>query len=108
MAYTNEWKAQVQEFAGSRSAGDIRVEVTGGTITADGDGIQARYLVRHEGNGAVSVDVDEGASVPLPHVLRGRLPLQMIGCGSCPPQWTEYAAASSRTRTLACRRRRTM
>ena len=31
-------------------------------------------------------------------------------CGRGPrsPQWTERAAASSRTRTLACRRRRTM
>ncbi len=62
-AYTNEWKAQVREFAGSHSAGDIRVEATGGTITAEGDGIQARYLIRHDGNGAISVRVSEGASV---------------------------------------------
>ena len=62
-AYTNEWKAQVREFAGSHSAGDIRVEATGGTISAEGDGIQARYLIRHDGNGAISVRVSEGASV---------------------------------------------
>ena len=39
------------------------MEATGGTITAEGDGIQARYLIRHDDNGTISVRVSEGASV---------------------------------------------
>ena len=45
------------------NAGDIRVDVTGGTIRSDGDGVHARYVLPHNKNGAIAVTVAEGATV---------------------------------------------
>ncbi len=61
--YTDEWKDGVRQHAMSYNAGDVRVDVTGGTIVSEGHGIDARYAVRHERNGAIEVSVAEGASV---------------------------------------------
>ena len=61
--YTDEWKDGVRQHAMSYNAGDIRVDVTGGTIVSEGHGVDARYAVRHERNGAIEVSVAEGASV---------------------------------------------
>ena len=44
-------------------AGNLRVEVTGGTIVSDGDGVHAIYVMTHDQNGAIAVTVAEGASV---------------------------------------------
>ena len=49
--------------AASYNAGNIRVDVTGGTIHSDGDGVHARYVLTHDKNGAIAVTVAEGASV---------------------------------------------
>ena len=49
--------------AASYNAGNIRVDVTGGTIISDGDGVHARYVLTHDKNGAIAVTVAEGASV---------------------------------------------
>ena len=62
-AYTNAWKDGVRMRAMSYNAGDIRVDVTGGTIVSEGDGVHARYVVTHDRNGAVAVTVAEGAVV---------------------------------------------
>ncbi len=61
--YTDDWKNEVRRLAQSYNAGDIRVDVTGGTITAEGDGVHARYALTHDQNGAIAVTVAEGASV---------------------------------------------
>ncbi len=61
--YTDSWKDGVRLRAMSYNAGDIQVDVAGGTITADGDGVHARYVVAHDRNGAIAVTVAEGASV---------------------------------------------
>ncbi len=62
-AYTDNWKDGVRLRAMSYNAGDVRVDVTGGKIAADGDGVHARYVVAHDRNGAIAVSVAEGASV---------------------------------------------
>ncbi len=62
-AYTDNWKDGVRLRAMSYNAGDIQVDVTGGTITSEGDGVHARYVVPHDRNGAIAVSVAEGASV---------------------------------------------
>ena len=62
-AYTDEWKDGVRQRAMSYNAGDIRVDVTGGSIVSGGDGVDARYALTHDRNGAIAVSVAEGASV---------------------------------------------
>ncbi len=62
-AYTDDWKDGVRERAASYNAGGIRVDVTGGAVTAEGNGVEALYAVPHDRNGAISVTVAEGASV---------------------------------------------
>ena len=62
-AYTAAWKDTVRRFAATYNAGDIQVDVTGGAITAEGNGVEALYAVRHDSNGAIAVSVAEGASV---------------------------------------------
>ena len=61
--YTDEWKNGVRQHAMSYNAGDVRVDVTSGTIVSEGHGIDARYTVRHERNGAIEVSVAGGATV---------------------------------------------
>ena len=62
-AYTDDWKNEVRRLAASYNAGDIQVDVTGGSITAEGNGVEALYAVPHDSNGAIAVSVAEGASV---------------------------------------------
>ena len=61
--YTAAWKDTVRRFAATYNAGDVRVDVTGGTIAAEGNGVEALYAVRHDSNGAIAVSVAEGARV---------------------------------------------
>ena len=62
-AYTTAWKNTVRRLAATYNAGDIQVEVTGGTITAEGNGVEALYAVPHDSNGDITVSVAEGARV---------------------------------------------
>ena len=62
-AYTDDWKDEVRRLALLYNEGDVRVDVTGGTIVSEGHGIDARYAIRHARNGAIEVTVAEGASV---------------------------------------------
>ncbi len=61
--YTTAWKNTVRQFAATYNAGDIQVDVTGGSITAEGNGVEALYAVRHDSNGAIAVSVADGARV---------------------------------------------
>ena len=62
-AYTTEWKDGVRQRALTYNAGGIRVNITGGSIAAEGNGVEALYAVPHDRNGAVSVGVAGGARV---------------------------------------------
>ena len=62
-AYTDTWKDTLRAHAASYNEGDIRVDVTGGTITAEGDGVDARYALAHDRNGAITVSVADGAEI---------------------------------------------
>ncbi len=62
-AYTDDWKDGVRQRAASYNAGDVQVDVTGGAIDAEGNGVEALYAVPHERNGAIAVSVAEGARV---------------------------------------------
>ena len=62
-AYTDTWKDGVRLRAMSYNAGDIQVDVTGGTIDSEGDGVHARYVVAHDRNGAITVTVADGAQI---------------------------------------------
>ena len=61
--YTTAWKNTVRQFAATYNAGDIRVDVTGGAIDAEGNGVEALYAVPHDSNGAIAVSVADGARV---------------------------------------------
>ena len=62
-AYTDAWKDGVRQRAASYNDGGIRVDVTGGSIAAEGNGVEAFYAVPHDRNGAITVAVAEGARV---------------------------------------------
>ncbi len=61
--YTTAWKDTVRQHAATYNAGDIHVDVTGGAIAAEGNGVEALYAVPHDRNGAIAVTVAEGARV---------------------------------------------
>ena len=61
--YTDNWKDGVRLRAMSYNAGEIQVDVTGGTIDSEGDGVHARYVVPHDRNGAITVTVAAGAEI---------------------------------------------
>ena len=61
--YTTAWKNTVRRLAATYNAGDIQVDVTGGSITAEGNGVEALYAVTHDSNGAIAVTVAEGVRV---------------------------------------------
>ena len=61
--YPDDWKNEVRQLAASYNAGDIQAEVTGGSIAAEGNGVEALYAVRHDSNGAIAVTVAAGARV---------------------------------------------
>ena len=62
-AYTDDWKNEVRRLAASYNAGAIQVDVTGGSITAEGNGVEALYAVPHDSNGAIAVTVAERARI---------------------------------------------
>ena len=62
-AYADDWKDALREMAAGYNEGDVRVDVTGGTIASEGDGVHARYALAHDRNGAIYVNVSEGAEV---------------------------------------------
>ncbi len=62
-AYTTAWKNTVRQHALTYNAGDIQVGITGGSITADGNGVEAFYAVPHDSNGDIAVTVSAGARV---------------------------------------------
>ena len=61
--YTDEWKTRVTNLGKNYNRGDIRVNVNGGSITSDGDGVRAWYVLPHNNNGDIDVTVADGASV---------------------------------------------
>ena len=61
--YTDAEKTGIRLRATYYNEGDIRVDVTGGTVSSDGDGVHARYILANDRNGAIAVSVSEGASV---------------------------------------------
>ena len=61
--YTTAWKDTVRQHAATYNAGDIHVDVTGGAIAAEGNGVEALYAVPHDSNGAIAVTVAEGARI---------------------------------------------
>ncbi len=62
--YTDDYKNKVREFAVNYNAGDILIEVTGGSVTSlDGYGMHAGYPIPSAKNGRVLVSVSEGAVV---------------------------------------------
>ena len=61
--YTTAWKNTVRQLAATYNAGDIQVDVTGGSIAAEGNGVEALYAVPHDSNGAIAVTVAAGARV---------------------------------------------
>ena len=75
-AYTDAWKDTLRAHAASYNAGDIQVDVTGGTIVSDRDGVDARYALTHNRNGAIAVNVAAGATVS-----GGRHGIQVSGAG---------------------------
>ena len=62
-AYTDTWKDGVRQRAASYNAGDIQVDVTGGSIVAEGNGVEALYAIPHDRNGGIVVSVAEDARV---------------------------------------------
>ena len=62
-SYADAYKTGIRLRATFFNEGDIRVDVTGGTIISDGDGVYARYVLTNDRNGAISVNVADGASV---------------------------------------------
>ncbi len=62
-AYDADWKNAVRQHALTYNAGDIHVDVTGGAIDAEGNGVEALYVVPHASNGAIAVTVAAGARV---------------------------------------------
>ena len=61
--YTTAWKNTVRQHAATYNAGDIQVDITGGSITAEGNGVEALYTVPHDSNGDIAVTVSAGARV---------------------------------------------
>ncbi len=62
-AYTTAWKNTVRQHALTYNAGDIHVDIAGGSIDAEGNGVEALYVVPHDSNGAIAVTVAAGARV---------------------------------------------
>ncbi len=61
--YTDAEKTGIRLRGTYYNEGDIQVDVTGGTVSSDGDGVHARYILTNDRNGAIAVTVSEGASV---------------------------------------------
>ena len=62
-SYADAYKDGIRLRATFFNEGDIRVDVTGGSVVSDGDGVHARHVLTSDRNGDVAVNVSEGASV---------------------------------------------
>ena len=62
-SYADSYKGGIRLRATFFNEGDIRVDVTGGSIVSDGDGVHARYILTNDRNGAITVSVAESASI---------------------------------------------
>ena len=61
--YTEDEKTGIRLRATYYNEGDVRVDVTGGMIVSEGDGVHARYILTNDRNGAIAVTVADGATV---------------------------------------------
>ncbi len=61
--YDADWKNTVRQHALTYNAGNIQVDIAGGAIDAEGNGVEALYVVPHDSNGAIAVTVSAGARV---------------------------------------------
>ena len=61
--YTENEKTGIRLRATYYNEGDVRVDVTGGMIVSEGDGVHARYILTNDRNGAIAVTVADGATV---------------------------------------------
>ncbi len=61
--FSDDYKTAVRALLERRNVGDVRVNMTAGSIDSRGDGIRAYYATPHADNGGISVTVAEGASV---------------------------------------------
>ncbi len=61
--FSDDYKTAVRALLDRHNDGDVRVNMTAGSIDSRGDGIRAYYATPHADNGGISVTVAEGASV---------------------------------------------
>ena len=61
--FSDAYKAEVRGLLDNHNVGNIRVNMTGGSIVSRGDGIRAYFGTHHDDNGAIEVTVGEGVSV---------------------------------------------
>ena len=61
--YGDAWKTGVRALLAHHNDGDIRIAMNAGSIASSGDGIRAFFGRTHDDNGAIRVDVAEGATV---------------------------------------------
>ena len=61
--YGDAWKTGVRALLAHHNNGDIRIAMNAGSIASSGDGIRAFFGRTHASNGAIRVDVAEGATV---------------------------------------------
>ena len=61
--FTAAWKTAVKALLERHNVGNVRVNMTAGSIDSRGDGIRAWYATPNDDNGGISVTVAKGASV---------------------------------------------
>ena len=61
--YGDAWKTGVRALLAHHNDGDIRIAMNAGSIASSGDGIRAFFGRTHDDNGAIRIDVAEGATV---------------------------------------------
>ena len=61
--FSDDYKTAVKALLDRRNVGDVRVNMTGGSIDSRGDGIRAYYATPHDMNGGISVTVAAGTTV---------------------------------------------
>ena len=62
--YDDDFRNKIREYAAGYNAGNIKIEVTDGTVrSTDGDGVVARFGRFNDKNGAIEVTVAEGAAI---------------------------------------------
>ena len=61
--FSDDYKTAVKAFLNRYNVGNIRVNMTGGSINSRGDGIRAYYATPNANNGAINVSVAAGTTV---------------------------------------------